>query len=155
MDNLQGLTAATSDVKKQFGSATKVQFVFRAGFREERVGRERERERREDRDKEQKRATDRGRYRRCVQVVVEFSCLTDERTLDHLSRLRFVNRYARYLRPCCEEKESTTNQFSKCKIAISVRPNVNRRNLIKLMIFLLFSFSIEHVRNALAMLLSR
>lgn len=31
MDNLQGLTAATSDVKKQFGPATKVQFVFRAG----------------------------------------------------------------------------------------------------------------------------
>lgn len=35
MDNLQGLTAATSDVKKQFGPATKVQFVFRAGSREQ------------------------------------------------------------------------------------------------------------------------
>lgn len=36
MDNLQGLTAATSDVKKQFGPATKVQFVFRVGLYEER-----------------------------------------------------------------------------------------------------------------------
>lgn len=42
MDNLQGLTAATSDVKKQFGPATKVQFVFRAGSREQRT-REKER----------------------------------------------------------------------------------------------------------------
>lgn len=43
MDNLQGLTAATSDVKKQFGPATKVQFIFRAGPREQNERKDEER----------------------------------------------------------------------------------------------------------------